>query len=80
MHDARFGSLDSRGVPRVPRATRRGRNDRTLTLFEESPWFTTASCGGSMESSWDSPCHGSRFDAHGRVLNGSAISDLEPAG
>jgi len=32
-----------------------------------------------VEKSWDCPCHGSRFDTNGCVLNGPAASDLEPA-
>jgi glycine/D-amino acid oxidase-like deaminating enzyme/nitrite reductase/ring-hydroxylating ferredoxin subunit len=30
------------------------------------------------ESSWDCPCHGSRFNPMGKVLNGPANSDLPP--
>jgi len=33
-------------------------------------WNTT-------EKSWDCPCHGSRFDPHGRVLNGPAVTALQ---
>ena len=29
-----------------------------------------------LEHSWDCPCHGSRFDPYGRVINGPANSDL----
>jgi len=32
----------------------------------------------SAEKSWDCPCHGSRFDCHGKVLTGPAVSNLEP--
>jgi glycine/D-amino acid oxidase-like deaminating enzyme/nitrite reductase/ring-hydroxylating ferredoxin subunit len=32
-----------------------------------------------IEKSWDCPCHGSRYDPYGRVLNGPAKADLAPA-
>jgi glycine/D-amino acid oxidase-like deaminating enzyme/nitrite reductase/ring-hydroxylating ferredoxin subunit len=50
------------------------------TLHECSAVCTHLKCiveWNSVEKSWDCPCHGSRFDPFGNVMNGPAISGLE---
>jgi glycine/D-amino acid oxidase-like deaminating enzyme/nitrite reductase/ring-hydroxylating ferredoxin subunit len=44
-----------------------------------SPVCTHLGClvsWNTTEQSWDCPCHGSRFDPHGRILNGPAVTAL----
>lgn len=55
--------------------------DEIGTVHEHSAVCPQLGCivnwnGG--EKTWDCPCHGSRFDCEGRVLNGPANRDLAP--
>jgi glycine/D-amino acid oxidase-like deaminating enzyme/nitrite reductase/ring-hydroxylating ferredoxin subunit len=55
------------------------RDERGM-LYEYSALCTHLRCivsWNSTEKTWDCPCHGSRFDRHGRVINGPANSDLD---
>jgi glycine/D-amino acid oxidase-like deaminating enzyme/nitrite reductase/ring-hydroxylating ferredoxin subunit len=56
--------------------------DLAGNLHERSARCTHLGCivaWNAAESSWDCPCHGSRFDPDGKVLNGPAIAPLAPA-
>ncbi|HMQ35662.1 MAG TPA: FAD-dependent oxidoreductase [Chloroflexaceae bacterium] len=56
--------------------------DQSGVLHRRSAICTHLGCVVSWnhaEASWDCPCHGSRFDPYGKVLNGPAASDLPPA-
>jgi Rieske Fe-S protein len=39
--------------------------------------FSAARASNAAERSWDCPCHGSRFDVDGGVLEGPATAPLE---
>jgi glycine/D-amino acid oxidase-like deaminating enzyme/nitrite reductase/ring-hydroxylating ferredoxin subunit len=56
--------------------------DENGTLHEFSAVCPHLKCivrWDGAEKTWDCPCHGSRFDALGRVVNGPATTDLEPS-
>jgi Rieske Fe-S protein len=71
------GALVRRGLSKV--AVYR---DSKGALHERSAVCTHLGClvdWNSEEKSWDCPCHGSRFDPYGRVIDGPANVDLPPA-
>lgn len=71
------GAVVSRGADKI--AVYRA-PDGTLQRF--SAKCTHLGCvvsWNSTDNEWDCPCHGSRFDASGRVVNGPAVADLPPA-
>jgi glycine/D-amino acid oxidase-like deaminating enzyme/nitrite reductase/ring-hydroxylating ferredoxin subunit len=54
--------------------------DEDGTLHERLAACTHLRCivqWNPAEKSWDCPCHGSRFDPYGQVLNGPAVEELK---
>lgn len=51
---------------------------RTCTVSAVCPHLGGILAWNDAERSWDCPLHGSRFDHAGRLLEGPAVSDLEP--
>jgi len=68
------GAVISRGLTKVAVY-----KDETGKVHERSAVCRHLGCivnWNSLENAWDCPCHGSRFDAYGHVLQGPANSDL----
>ena len=68
------GALVRRGLSKVA-----AYRDEAGILHEHSAICTHLGCvvaWNAEEKSWDCPCHGSRFDAYGRVIDGPANVDL----
>jgi glycine/D-amino acid oxidase-like deaminating enzyme/nitrite reductase/ring-hydroxylating ferredoxin subunit len=71
------GAIIRRGVSKIA-----AYRDVHGKLIERSAICTHLGCvvqWNAGEKTWDCPCHGSRFDPEGKVLNGPAITDLKPA-
>jgi glycine/D-amino acid oxidase-like deaminating enzyme/nitrite reductase/ring-hydroxylating ferredoxin subunit len=75
-------------TPGTGRVVRRGATmvavfcDSEGQLHERSAVCTHLKCivnWNDLEKSWDCPCHGSRFDPYGQVLNGPAADPLGEA-
>jgi glycine/D-amino acid oxidase-like deaminating enzyme/nitrite reductase/ring-hydroxylating ferredoxin subunit len=68
------GAVIRHGLSKVAvyRDTRGGLHERSAVC----PHLGCIVAWNGAEKSWDCPCHGSRFDPHGRLLNGPANSDL----
>jgi glycine/D-amino acid oxidase-like deaminating enzyme/nitrite reductase/ring-hydroxylating ferredoxin subunit len=71
------GAVLRHGLKKV--ATYRDANGTLHAFSAVCPHLGCVVRWDSCEKTWDCPCHGSRFDALGHVVNGPAISDLEPA-
>ena len=58
-------------------ATYRNENGAYQSVTAVCPHLGGIVKWNSAEKSWDCPCHGSRFDCHGKVIEGPAILDLK---
>ena len=68
------GAILRRGMSKIA-----AYRDELGTLHERSATCTHLGCivhWNDTEHTWDCPCHGSRFDRFGKVINGPANSDL----
>lgn len=61
----------------LPVAIYKEENDVVKFLSAVCPHLAGVVRWNNVEKSWDCPCHGSRFDCHGKVIEGPANSDLE---
>jgi glycine/D-amino acid oxidase-like deaminating enzyme/nitrite reductase/ring-hydroxylating ferredoxin subunit len=82
-HDARDVASGTGAVVRRGLAPVAVYRDPSGTIHERSAVCPHLGCivrWNATEQSWDCPCHGSRFDPCGRLLNGPAHRDLAPVG
>ena len=71
---ARSGAVIRRGIKKV--AVYRDENGSFHEISAVCPHLGCVVAWNSLEHTWDCPCHGSRFDKYGHVVNGPANRDL----
>jgi glycine/D-amino acid oxidase-like deaminating enzyme/nitrite reductase/ring-hydroxylating ferredoxin subunit len=71
------GALLRRGLEKI--AAYRDEEGRLHEHLAGCPHLGCVVHWNRSESTWDCPCHGSRFDPYGKVINGPANKDLAPA-
>ncbi|GAB3305313.1 FAD-dependent oxidoreductase [Hymenobacter tenuis] len=70
------GAVLRRGITKV--AVYRDTKGKTHECSAICPHLGCVVHWNGLEKSWDCPCHGSRFNALGKLMNGPANSDLAP--
>jgi glycine/D-amino acid oxidase-like deaminating enzyme/nitrite reductase/ring-hydroxylating ferredoxin subunit len=68
------GAIMRHGLSKI--AVYKDSSGRVHKLSAVCPHLGCVVAWNSFEKTWDCPCHGSRYDARGRVYNGPANSDL----
>ena len=71
------GAIVRRGLDKI--AAYRDEQGRLHERLAKCPHLGCVVQWNPAETTWDCPCHGSRFDCYGKVINGPANSDLAPA-
>jgi glycine/D-amino acid oxidase-like deaminating enzyme/nitrite reductase/ring-hydroxylating ferredoxin subunit len=75
--DLNSGAIIRRGLQKI--AVYRDEAGELSEMSAICPHLGCVVDWNNTEKTWDCPCHGSRFDAKGKVINGPANSDLQPA-
>jgi glycine/D-amino acid oxidase-like deaminating enzyme/nitrite reductase/ring-hydroxylating ferredoxin subunit len=70
------GAILRRGFSKI--AVYRDEDGKAYEMSATCPHLGCIVHWNNAEKSWDCPCHGSRFDPKGKVINGPSNVDLEP--
>ena len=71
------GAIVRRGLEKI--AVYRDDQGQVHECLAKCPHLGCVVHWNPAETTWDCPCHGSRFDRYGKVINGPANRDLAPA-